>query len=151
MSKLYEHTTALYRALDAAATTEIVNGHNARVFRGSIVRAYRGLGISQGYYSEVRKGLIETSSITILRQGSRNAGSIIVLHNEPDEKSLEDVLTSDLTNASEASILHQQLRDVKRLIGSISIPDALFNIEQRLQVIEQQLNINNNSKGDNQK
>jgi len=151
MSKLYEHTTALYRSLDAAATTEIVNDREARVFRGSIVRAFRGLGISQGYYSEVRKGLVETESITIIRRGSRNSPSVIVLHREPDKKTLEAIESSELTNDSEVAILLQELRDVKRLIGSISIPDALMNIEQRLQAIERQLNTNNNSKGDHTK
>ena len=76
---------------------------------------------------------------------------MIVLHREPDKKTLEAIESSELTNDSEVAILLQELRDVKRLIGSISIPDALMNIEQRLQAIERQLNTNNNSKGDHTK
>jgi hypothetical protein len=84
-SRLYEHTTALYHALDAAATTEPMNGSDARVFRGSIVKAFRSLGISQSYYSEVRRGLLKSESISILQQGSRGIQSVIVLHKEPSE------------------------------------------------------------------
>ena len=133
MARLLDHATALYRALDAAATTETVDGSEARVFRGSIVKVFRSLDISQYYYSEVRKGLIDSDSITIVKQGSRNVESVIVLHKEPSESSLLTMETLGLTSDAEAAIVYQELRDLKRLIGSISIPDALVNIERRLQ------------------
>ena len=146
-SRRYENATALYHALDAAATTEALNGQMARVFRGSIVRTYRSLDISQSYYSEVRRDLIDSDSITIIRQGSKNAQSVIVLHKEPDEESLPTNESLGLTHDAEAAIVLQELNDLKRLIGSISIPDALVNIERRLQEmdnriikVEQQLN-----------
>jgi hypothetical protein len=153
MGKLLEHATALYRALDAAATTEIVNGKETRVFRGSIVECFRSTKVSQAFYSGVRRGLINSESITIIRQGSRSAESIIVLHREPDEESLVTNETLGLTNDSEAGIVFQELKDLRHLIGSISIPDALVNIEQRLQEfdnritkVEQQINPNRDTR-----
>jgi hypothetical protein len=138
-STLLKHATALYHALDAAATTETVNGTDGRVFRGSITRLFRDLDISQSYYSEVRKGLIRGENITIMRQGSKNADSIIVLHKEPDEESLMTVEALGLTSDAEAAMVFQELKDLKRLIGMISIPDALVNIERRLQEFDNRI------------
>ena len=139
MVKLLEHATALYRALDAAATTETVNGKETRVFRGSIVRTFRSLEIPNSRYSEVRKGLIDSDSITIVRRGSKSAESIIVLHREPDDESIVTLENLGLTNAAEAAIVFQELQDLRRLIGSISIPDALVNIERRLQEFDNRI------------
>lgn len=136
MTKLIEHATALYRALDAAATTEDINGSDARVFRGSIVQIFRTCDIPQSRYSEVRRGLINSESMTIVRQGSRNAESIIVLHREPNGDFWDSIESLDLTSESEAAIVFQELHDLRHLIGSISIPDALVNIERRLQELE---------------
>jgi hypothetical protein len=138
-SALLKHTTALYHALDAAATTETVNGSDTRVFRGSIVETFRSIGISQSYYSEVRKGLLKSESISILQQGSKNAKSVIVLHKEPSEESLETIESLGLTEEAEPAIVLQELRDLKRLIGSISVPDALVNIERRLQEFDNRI------------
>lgn len=149
MSKLLEHATALYHALDAAATTETLDGEDTRVFRGSIVRVYRSLDISQAHYSEVRRGLLEANCMTILQRGSKHNPTVIVLHKEPDESSMVSYETLGLTNEVSAGIVLQELRDMRRRIGSIMIPDALINIERRLQeldkritAIEQRLNIN---------
>jgi hypothetical protein len=116
-----------------------MNGSDARVFRGSIVKAFRSLGISQSYYSEVRRGLLKSESISILQQGSRGIQSVIVLHKEPSEESLETVEALGLTTPLEAAIVIQELRDLKRLIGMISVPDALVNIERRLQEFDNRI------------
>jgi len=141
MSKLLENATALYRAMDEAATTETLDGLDTRVFDGSIVRAYRSLDISQAYYSEVRRALIESNCITILRRGSRHNGSRVVLHKEPDESSLVSYETLGLTDGPSAAIVYRELKDLRRLIGSISIPDALVNIERRLVEMDKRITV----------
>jgi hypothetical protein len=138
-SKVHEYAHALYHALDAAATTEPLDGQDARIFRGSVVRTYRSLDISNSYYSEVRRFLLETESVTFIRQGSRGNESVIVLHKEPDANSIVTLQSLGLTREVEAGRVFQELRDLRRLIGSISIPDALVNIEQRLQEMEHRI------------
>jgi hypothetical protein len=140
MSKLLENATALYRAMDEAATTETLDGiGECRVFRGSLVRVYRSLDISQAYYSEVRRGLIESDCIVILRRGSKHSESVVLLEKEPDESSLVTYESLGLTDGPTAAIVYRELKDLRRLIGSISIPDALVNIERRLQELEQKV------------
>jgi hypothetical protein len=103
------------------------------------VRTYRSLDISNSYYSEVRRFLLETESVTFIRQGSRGNESVIVLHKEPDANSIVTLQSLGLTREVEAGRVFQELRDLRRLIGSISIPDALVNIEQRLQEMEHRI------------
>ena len=139
MVKLHDHATALYDALEREATTETIDGVEARVFRGSFVQLFRDLGISSALYSEVRKGLIESECISVIRRGTRGTGSIIVLHRRPDAESFVALETLGLTNEAEAAIVLQELQDLKRLIGSISIPDALLNIESRIRAFEKRI------------
>jgi hypothetical protein len=137
--KAFEHATDFFEALNAAATTESVNGKNVRVFRGSVVEVFRSLGISQAHYSEVRAGLINSECVTIIQQGARGVQSIVVLHHPPVENGFGAPKDNVLTKDSEAAILIQQLNDVKRLIGSINIPEALINFEQRLTELDKRV------------
>jgi hypothetical protein len=52
---------------------------------------------------------------------------------------LETVEALGLTTPLEAAIVIQELRDLKRLIGMISVPDALVNIERRLQEFDNRI------------
>lgn len=131
MGKVFEYATDFFEALNAAATTESANGKEVRVFRGSIVETYRRLNISQAYYSEVRNGLINSGCISIMQQGARGVLSVVYLHQQPEEKAFEAAKDILLTKAPEADILVQQLEDLKRLIGSVNIPEALLNFEHR--------------------
>ncbi|HEY1248822.1 MAG TPA: hypothetical protein VGE97_07545 [Nitrososphaera sp.] len=137
--KVHDDAIALYRALDAAATTEQLNGHDERVFRGSIVKVFRSLDISQSRYTEVRRTLLDNDAITILQRGSRNNPSIIVLNGEPDVSSIVTLESLGLTTPAEAGIVFQELRDLKRRIGSIHIPDALVHIQRELQELDNRI------------
>jgi len=138
-NKVYEYATEFFTALDSAATTESVNGKTVRVFRGSIVEIYESLNVSRSYYSEVRHGLITSECITILQQGVRGSQSIVLLHRPPVEGSFNSAKDIALTRPDEAAILSQTVNDLRRLIGSVNIVDALVSIEQRFARLEDRI------------
>lgn len=136
MNKVYEYGLAFYNALNDAATTEDVNGKDVRIFRGSITEQYRKLGVSQSHYSEVRKGLINGESITILQRGSRGNESIVVIHFPPTEESFISGRKLDLTKPETVGNMLVEIAELKRLLGKIDVPKALINLEQRLAELE---------------
>jgi len=55
---------------------------------------------------------------------------------KPDEESFDNTEKLNLTTRMDAAKLTQELQSVQRLLGGISVPDALVNIEGRLVELE---------------
>jgi hypothetical protein len=132
----YHHLKELYEQLDSEAKEEDMDGVNLRVFRGSIVHAYRTCAIPQSYYSAVRKSLTGMGCITMLRQGARGKASVVVLHKAPELADYEVVKHSDLTPRLDPAILAQRVDDLSKQLGGINIVAAFQNIEERLREVE---------------
>ena len=77
-SAIYEHALNFYNSLlESSKEEEVQDGITVPVFRGQITKAYRSLGVSQAYYSQVRRALIELGCISILQQGARDRKSVV--------------------------------------------------------------------------
>lgn len=138
-SAIYDAACRYYNALAEEAKDEDVRGVTVKVFRGSVVKIFRGLGISQAYYSKIRNGLIQSGSFTILRSGSRSAGTVIVLHHLPDADDFQDSLDGDLTAQLDSATLGQRLGDLTKLIGGVNVPSAVSEIVRRLEELEREV------------
>lgn len=138
-SAVFDHTISFYNLLaESAKEEELEDGTQVQIFRGSITNLYRSLGVSQSYYSQVRKALIELGCIAILQQGARNTDSVVAVHHPPDGDELE-VNKSRLTPNLNSAILSQRVDDINRLVGGIHLPDALADHEKRLRTIEREV------------
>jgi hypothetical protein len=132
---IVKHAKALYAALEEQATDEHINGMPAKVFQGSVLQVYEGLGISRTYYSRLFKGLEQSGCITKLHRGGGNTGSTIVLHHPPPPDRA-DAFDRHLTQRVNLAILSQRLDDVETLIGGINIGEVLVALSDRIEALE---------------
>lgn len=133
---VYHHLQELYGELESQSAIEEMDGVKLRVFKGSIVAAYRNCGIPQSYYSDVRKALTGMGCITILRQGARAKPTVIVLHKSPELSDYEVVRHSELTPRLDPAIVAQRVDDLMKQLGGINIVEAFRNHEERLRELE---------------
>src|SRR4051794_28548857 len=133
MSVVFKHAVALYDLLCQSAKED--EDTELLTFRGSITEVWRSLGVSQAYYSQVRRFLLESECISIVQQGARNTDSIIVLHRQPQADEWE-VAQSDLTERVTIATLHQEVRNLKRLLGGIHLPDLVIDLDKRIRELE---------------
>lgn len=138
---VYEHLDKYYKELDSLAHDEDQEeGHTLRLFRGSVVRVYRSLGIPQSYYSKVRNGLITMGCITILQQGARGTESVVVLHHEPDADEYKlFVRNARLTPRLDGAILAERVDDLTRLLGGVNVPEALASQQQEINELKKEV------------
>lgn len=137
-SVVYEHALSFYQSLENEAKEESIDEAKLLIFRGSITRAFRRLGISQAHYSPVRKALIELGSISIIQQGARNRDSVVALHHRPDADEFQvtkDRLTPNLSVAT----LQQQVSDLQRSMGGLNVVELAINFEKRLRELEREV------------
>jgi hypothetical protein len=138
-SVLFEHTARYYQNLKEEANTESLHGVKVLVFRGSVVRVFRGLGVSQSYYSKIRKSLIEMGCLTVLQQGGRSTDSVVVLHRDPTAEDWENLSDGALTSNLDVAILGQRLNDVTELIGGINVKSAIADLALRIEGLEREV------------
>jgi len=128
----FRHALDFYKLLTQRAVSE----DGVLEFRGSIVEAFRSLGISQSYYSPITRGLYDSGAMSMKQRGARGTVSIIVLHEQPTAATW---IKSRLTTRSKpATLSEQQLEDILQQLGGINIVEALANHEARIKALEQQ-------------
>jgi hypothetical protein len=138
-SVVFEYTCQYYKLLEEDAQEEIVRGAPVSVFRGSVVRKYALLGVSQAHYSTIRRALVDMQCISILRQGGRSTDSVLVLHREPTPEAWQIFSESDLTPHLDHAILTQKIEDIGKLLGGIRVAEALADIVIRLEKVEREV------------
>jgi len=156
--KVLEHAHTFYSALTDQAKLEPVADNTPGspepvkellVFRGKLQDVWAAAGISQAYYSNIRKLLRENGCITVVQQGTRNVPTIMVLNHPPPEgaKIPEEPLTARPTFA----ILDRRVEALESwrdtFAGGINIAEALRNMELRIASLEAA----NGRKGENGK
>jgi len=150
ISREFEYSVELYEALERESRVRTIQGIEVTAWEGSLVNKYRGLGISQTYYSPV-KGILEGQGcITTMRRGSRSAPSLIVLHHPPDEAEytiLKFGGPKDLTEARYRAKLRTMIREeLKDQIGGRDIVETLRELDTRVSAIERKIQPNTGEK-----
>ena len=130
-------TLDFYDLLEKNAENEEISGHEVRIFRGPITKAYNSLGYSNSYYSRVRKNLIESGAVSILEQGAAGRPSVVALIRRPDPSELS--AQRDLTTRVNPAILRGEVEAIKRNIGGMNIAEAFGNLEARLKSLEERV------------
>ena len=129
----FRHALNLYESLQAKAVVK----DDELVFSGSLVEMFRSLKISQGYYSDVTRGLYTLGCMQMKQRGARSSPSIIVLHNPPTVEAWAALADSDLTTRpSGATMLEKQLENLERRMGGMDIVEAFADHEARIVQLE---------------
>jgi hypothetical protein len=115
-----------------------VDNLSIRVWRGSIVDAYKSLGVSQTFYTPVMNTLKDLGCITVLSSGRRASPSVLALHHAPDETEYLFYSESRLKNSPESAKLRGRLEMLEKRIGGINIVDTLVELEKRVARLEHQ-------------
>jgi hypothetical protein len=139
MSVLYEHTSRYYEALKEDAKADVMHGVKVLVFKGSVVRVFRGLGISQSYYSKVRNSLIDMGCMAVIQQGGRGIDSVVVLHREPTPEDWNNLSNGALTAKLDVAIMAQRLDDVVNLLGGINVKSAIADLALKIESLQREV------------
>lgn len=133
-----QYAIKLYQYLDELAE---VNEYHERVFTGKVSEAYKAVGASSTYHSDIRKLLIDSGSITVIQRGTGKQASEWAL-NGLDENILAVPLTPLGTAATMRAEVERRVRSLeawRETTGGINIAEALRNIELRLSKVESQM------------
>lgn len=103
-----------------------------RVYKGSLNRLVKELGISMTYYSIIFRVLYDGGYIDQVDRGGRDKPSTIVLHHAP--KMDELLLTSADLPATVPLV--QRIEKIERSLGGMNIVDALSVLDSRLSALE---------------
>ena len=133
-----KYAIQLYQYLDERAE---VNQYHEHVFTGRVGEAYKAIGASSTYHSDIRKLLIESGSVTVLQRGTGKQASEWVL-NGLDENILVVPLTPPEPGATMGVQVDRRLAALeswRETTGGINIAEALRNMESRLTKLEGQV------------
>jgi len=135
--RLYQHTCALYDQLAAGAKKM---EDKSRVFEGSLVAAFRAIGVSQSYYSSLYGILKELGCITVQRSGRGGGGkSLVTLHHPPGLDEFRKVYKVRLTNETPYANLILRIENMEGRLPTIDLPSYIVDLEQRLAVLEDRI------------
>lgn len=132
---LLQYAIKFYQYLDEQARE---NEYHERVFTGKVSEAYKAVGASSAYHSGIRKLLIESGSVTVLKRGTGKQDSEWLL-NGLDENILSVPLTPPGAAATMGAQVERRLQTLeawRETTGGINIAEALRNIESRLTQLE---------------
>ena len=79
------HARRLYETMLAQSYEE----DDVHVFNGRVTELFRDLGISTSYYSRIRRLLIKTGCIQIVKRGAKGVGSEVRLYHPPEDFTIE--------------------------------------------------------------
>jgi hypothetical protein len=131
--RMFQHTVALYRQL----YSESVEQNGQRIFEGSLVGAFRAIGVSQSYYSSLYGILKELGSIVVERAGrGGGAKSRVVLYDPPELEPFQSMYRKHLTNSTPYATLALRIENVEGRLPNIDLASYIVDLEQRLQSLE---------------
>jgi hypothetical protein len=135
------HCAKMYQALhERAVDKELSSGQTARVFTGSYTDAWKSTGISQTYYSPIRKWLEKNKAILVLQTGGRSVDTVIVLQGLPDTPEADGWLgNKGLTESTNYARLAESVAEIKKSLGGLNIVEILAEFETRVKSLEEQI------------
>jgi hypothetical protein len=106
---------------------------------------FNSMGVSDNFYSRIRRILLEYECITYLERGTKSYDTVLVLHHEPPENISPILLTSGRDGATLGDIpdLERRLRVLEdwriAITGGTDIIKVMQNFEGRIATLESQL------------
>jgi hypothetical protein len=134
---LYEHALSVYNELQNRAGEP--DKHGKMRFEGSKVEAYRAVGVSQAYYSQIFDSLTELGCIEQVRRGASGHPSVIVLHYPPDPGAFAEVYRAVLTKPHPLDTIREELDELRRRLPDIDINSFIISLDARLTEYEGRL------------
>lgn len=136
----------VYEELVRRAALEETEGAEVLVYRGKITEVFNYFGLSQNYYTSIKRIFDICECITYLQKGTNAYPSVVVL-NRPPPASVEElplklrerILPEDLTAEGEFARLRAQVETLtawRETLGGINLGEAVRNIERRLSRLE---------------
>jgi len=135
MNKTQAYSTALYAELAEHAESRTVGGVTVSVWKGSLVKTCRSIGVPKGTERRVVAPLEYLECIQILQRGVANVPSTVVLLKPPTEEMWEDY-DSGLTSRPSLARLSRQVEDISRQLGGVNLAEALLSLDRRLTAVE---------------
>jgi len=136
MNTDFKYTLEFYRLLESNAEREIFDGVELTVYRGALTKLFKGLGVSQSYYSRVTVALKSLGCITLLKRGARGVDSIVAVHHPPDEMEFLIHHSTPLTHSPQAAKVTDRLADLEKRLGGLDVVEAIANLDRRVKVLE---------------
>ena len=128
---VHDYPLQMFDALKARAE----NG----TYTGSVTEVYKTLGISNQYYTQILRALVESGSVEHVQRGHHKRPSIYKLIKKPTKKQLAtlDFLTPKTRRATvgDSEILNR-LNELERRVGKVDVIAALTNLEKRITALE---------------
>ena len=146
------YVNALYDLMDRKSTDEKIGEMEVRVWRGSITKACKEVGVPDGVYRRVVETAENLGIIEILQQGNKGQPTVAILHYPPTEEVWlraggQKVLGEPLTQRETLATLSQKQRDISESLGGLNVAKALAEQQQqidrlglRLKKVEELLN-----------
>lgn len=142
---LFAHCQEVYRAMDRATETEIIDGVPAKVWTGYTTKLFRKLDLSVPYYSSIKHALETMDCIRQYQRGGGGSPSKWIMVQVPtpelwDSKNLTDVMRARRTGGKNAVTQSQQQRDLSGRVAELEkqIP-ILMNAMAGLQAMIDEL------------
>lgn len=133
---IFNHMERVYDELVSRAALD--NGGTVK-FEGSKVEAFRAVGVSQGYYTQIFESLTEMGCIEQVRRGAGHFGTIMLLHHRPEYEAFSEIYQKRLTKSRPLDTIQQQLNDMQRRLPEVDIQSFMISLDQRLAEIEARL------------
>jgi hypothetical protein len=128
------HAKRLYEAMLEHSYPE----GDVHVFVGKTTELFKQLGISTAYYSRIRRILISSGSIQIVRRGARGIASEVRLYHPPEDFTIEDLTAPPDTATLVVDLANRiaRLEAWHKSQGGLDTKEALRDHETRLTQLE---------------
>jgi len=138
MNQDFFYALQYYKLLEENSKEEVIDKIKVKVFRGSTVRIFRQLGISNSYYSKIIPALRDLQCVTQLKRGARGVDSVVLVHHPPREIEFLTRDTKPLTADPHSAKLAQQIEEIHESLGGgrFDVVAAIENLDQRLTKLE---------------
>lgn len=139
--RFVEHCIALYNELDRQARLEDFEGTIQKVFKGSLLQAFKNTGISQSYYTKIYGALKASECIIVASRGGRGAPSVVILLGRPTSEILSELPLTFGPSAAKLGAriteLESRLKRLENLLGGLDVKKALIEVDRRLAELPQ--------------
>lgn len=144
MPAKWTHCVKVYERMKSETKLEEVEGTNKtlNVWTGFTTKMFAELGVPQPYYGDILHILKEMGCLQQVRRGGRTTPSQwVVFDTEPTSGEYQRVRPQGVNTRKRAEVEHleQQVRDLRKALGNIDIPQALADIALRMDGLEGRL------------
>lgn len=152
MPAVLKYTHLVYQTMLAKAQVETViipmidDERTGPVFRGNFTEVCESVKASKGYYSQIRRILLDNGCMYQLERGTAHSPSVILLDDtkRPPMTESDNVKSGALrlTDVDQSvRLLGERVEVMESRLGGVNLTDALKNMETRFSRIERKLGI----------